>query len=99
MPKNNVPDDSEAMFKVGLLADVYGLNPAATVVTRFPPEPNGFLHLGLSKAIAINFGFVRYHGGVYYLRFDDTNPARRRRNISQLLRTWFNGIHHRTGDK
>ena len=40
-----------------------------------PPEPNGFLHIGHSKAIAINFGFARYHGGDCYLRFDDTNPA------------------------
>ena len=40
-----------------------------------PPEPNGFLHIGHSKAIAINFGFARYHGGECYLRFDDTNPA------------------------
>ncbi|KAL8671042.1 MAG: hypothetical protein Q9168_004435 [Polycauliona sp. 1 TL-2023] len=40
----------------------------------FPPEPNGFLHIGHSKAIAINFGFAKYHGGDCYLRFDDTNP-------------------------
>ncbi|OJJ00302.1 hypothetical protein ASPVEDRAFT_39744 [Aspergillus versicolor CBS 583.65] len=64
------------MFKVGFLADVYGLNPAEKVVTRFPPEPNGFLHLGHSKAIAINFGFAQYHGGGCYLRYDDTNPAK-----------------------
>ena len=75
-PKENVPDDPEAMFNVGFLADVYGLNPADKVVTRFPPEPNGFLHLGHSKAIAINFGFAQYHGGVCYLRYDDTNPAK-----------------------
>ena len=75
-PKDNVPNDPEAMFKVGFLADVYGLNPADKVVTRFPPEPNGFLHLGHSKAIAINFGFAQYHGGVCYLRYDDTNPAK-----------------------
>lgn len=41
---------------------------------QFPPEPNGFLHIGHSKAIAINFGFARYHNGETYLRFDDTNP-------------------------
>jgi glutaminyl-tRNA synthetase len=44
-------------------------------MTRFPPEPNGFLHIGHSKAIAVDFGFARYHDGQCYLRYDDTNPA------------------------
>jgi glutaminyl-tRNA synthetase len=44
------------------------------VFTRFPPEPNGFLHIGHSKAIAVNFGFAAYHKGHCYLRYDDTNP-------------------------
>jgi len=58
------------------LADVYKERPEKDVVTRFPPEPNGFLHIGHAKAIAINFGFAKYHGGVCYLRFDDTNPEK-----------------------
>jgi len=66
--------DPNAMFKQGFLADVYKERPSPNVRTRFPPEPNGFLHLGHAKAIAINFGFAKYHGGKTNLRYDDTNP-------------------------
>ncbi len=46
------------------------------IVTRFPPEPNGYLHLGHAKAICINFGLVEEFGGRCHLRYDDTNPAK-----------------------
>ncbi|EPQ59008.1 glutaminyl-tRNA synthetase [Gloeophyllum trabeum ATCC 11539] len=46
------------------------------VHTRFPPEPNGFLHIGHSKAIFVNFGYAAHHGGHCYLRYDDTNPEK-----------------------
>lgn len=65
-----------SMFAEGWLKRIYEEKPVKDVQTRFPPEPNGYLHIGHCKAIAVNFGFAKHHKGVCYLRYDDTNPEK-----------------------
>ena len=52
--------------------------------TRFPPEPNGYLHIGHAKSICLNFGLAAEFGGKSNLRFDDTNPEQGRERVRRL---------------
>src|SRR3954451_9101758 len=55
--------------------------------TRFPPEPNGYLHIGHAKSICLNFGIAGEHAGQCNLRFDDTNPAREEVEFTESIKS------------
>jgi glutaminyl-tRNA synthetase len=68
--------EPSSIFSEGWLKRVYEEKPVENVRTRFPPEPNGYLHIGHAKAIAVDFGFAKHHNGACNLRYDDTNPEK-----------------------
>ena len=73
-----------------------------TIKTRFPPEPNGFLHIGHAKSICLNFGIAQDYKGLCNLRFDDTNPEKEdidyvraiEKDVSWLGFEWAGDVHY-----
>ena len=76
MEPQPTPESKPLDFIRQIVADDLKNGKHRTIVTRFPPEPNGFLHIGHAKSICLNFGIAEETGGTCNLRFDDTNPSK-----------------------
>lgn len=79
------PTDKPLNFIQQVIKDDLQSSATKEVVTRFPPEPNGYLHIGHAKAICVNFGLAAEFGGICRLRFDDTNPDKESDEFVQAI--------------
>ncbi|MEW6515916.1 MAG: glutamine--tRNA ligase/YqeY domain fusion protein [candidate division FCPU426 bacterium] len=102
MPLTTNPDKPLDFIRKRIIEDVKSGKNSGRVETRFPPEPNGYLHIGHAKSINLNFGVAREFGGVCHLRFDDTNPEKEeieyiesiKRDVQWLGFDWGPHLYH-----
>ena len=78
MEEKNIetPESRNLNFLEEIIESDLASGKCESVMTRFPPEPNGYLHIGHAKSICLNFGLAKKYGGKTNLRFDDTNPVK-----------------------
>ena len=69
-------NEKKLNFLEEIIEDDLRTGKVPSILTRFPPEPNGYLHLGHAKSLCINFGLAMKYGGKTNLRYDDTNPVK-----------------------
>lgn len=86
MDQDSTSDKKSNFLRTIIAEDVAADRHGGQVVTRFPPEPNGYLHIGSAKAVCINFMLAAEFGGRCHLRFDDTNPVREEQEFIDSIR-------------
>src|SRR5580698_4492567 len=102
MAAGDTPAEAGRDFIRDIVQDDLAAGRHAGVVTRFPPEPNGYLHIGHAKSICLNFGIAEEFGGRCNLRFDDTNPTKEeqeyidaiKRDVRWLGFDWGRHLYH-----
>ena len=80
------PIAANSNFIAKIIQDDLDSGKHPSIVTRFPPEPNGYLHVGHAKSICLNFGLAQQFGGVCHLRFDDTNPEKENQEFIDAIK-------------
>jgi glutaminyl-tRNA synthetase len=90
-PKDHL-EEKPLDFIRQIIADDLSSGKHNTTVTRFPPEPNGFLHIGHAKSICLNFGVAVENGATCHLRFDDTNPSKEETKYVESIKTDVNWL-------
>lgn len=85
MKENNMEEKESRNFIEDAIDEDLKEGRYSDVVTRFPPEPNGFLHIGHAKSILLNYGLAKEYGGSFHFRFDDTNPTKENDEFVQSI--------------
>lgn len=97
-PEEKKTDSAVQNFIRDIVNDDVNSGRAETVVTRFPPEPNGYLHIGHAKSISLNFGLSEEFGGRCHLRFDDTNPVKEEAEYIEAIKKDVNWLGFNWGE-